>query len=186
MAESALDRLKEDLAAFIRWVMRDATYLGQYVCTVQGQDADGLLQLLPDEEKVRGDGLGAVKIKVGLPGFEVKVPVGARVLLGWEDGNPKKPYAALFDPSSVTSIAFADGTQAVARQGDLVIAGGTGLVVTFMPPPPAPPVGATPNNAMVVGVPYLISFSAVAPAPPLYEQQPLYGAIATGRLEFTS
>ncbi len=169
------------LAKFIRWVMRDATYLGQYVCSVEGQDADGLLALRPEDEKVQGKGLGAVKIKVGLPGFKVKVPVGARVMLSWENGDPGKPQAALFDPNSVTEIQFADGTQAIARQGDLAVSGGAGLIVTFQMPPPAPPnVGAPPNNAMVVGVPYLISFSPVAPMPPLYEQVPLYGSIATG------
>lgn len=177
----------EWLARFIRFVMRDTTYLGQYVAEVHGQDADGLLSLLCDDPKFKGEGINGVRIKVGIPGFKVKVPNGARVLLGWENGDPKKPYAALFDPNSVTEIQFADGTQAVSRQGDLTIAGGAGLIVTFQAVPPAPPnVGAPPNNAMVPGVPYLISFSPEPILPPLYEQQPLYGSIATGNLKHLS
>lgn len=170
----------EWLEKFIRWVMRDATFLGQYVCTVQGQDADGLLSLMPDDEKVKGKGLPPVPIKVGLPGFKVKVPNGARVLLGWENGDPKKPYAALFDPNSVIEIQFADGTQAISRQGDLVVSGGKGLVVTLLPLPPLPPTGVAPNGAVVVGVPHLISFSPEPITPPLFNQEPLYGSIATG------
>jgi hypothetical protein len=164
------------LARFIRWVMRDATFLGQYVCTVEGQDADGLLSLMPEDEKVRGNGINGVPIKVGLPGFKVKVPNGARVLLGWENGDPKKPYAALFDPNSVTEIQFADGSQAIARQGDLVTIPAVGMVVTLVPLPPAVP--APPNGALVAGVPLMISFSAIPPTPT--KADPAYGSVSTG------
>jgi hypothetical protein len=175
-----LDTLKEELAALIRWVMRDVRYHINYICEVQGQDADGLLDLLCDDERLRGTGLSGVPIRVGLPGFKVKVPSGARVMLGFDDGKPNKPYAALFDPNSVTEIQFADGTQAVSRQGDLVISGGKGLVVTFLPLPPLPPTGVPPNGAVVVGVPHLISFSAIPIDPVTLLQEPLYGSVATG------
>ncbi len=160
----------------VRAIVGDLTYLKQYPCSVQGQDGM-TLDLLPDDEAIRGPGgLQGVPLRVGLPGFTVQVPVGARVLLSFDEGNPSKPVASLFDPNSVTSIAFADGTQAIARQGDLTIAGGVGLVVTFSTP--AGPVGAPPNNAMVPGVPYLVSFSPVIPT--LLKADPLYGSIATG------
>lgn len=111
------------LAKFIRWVMRDATYLGQYVCEVQGQDADGLLALLPDDAKVRGNGLGAVPIRHGLPGCKVFVKSGARVLLGWENGDPAKPFASLWsdDQDVVQHVELPGDKRPVARKGDPVI-----------------------------------------------------------------
>jgi hypothetical protein len=166
----------------VRAIVGDTTYYKQYPSTVQAQNGM-TLDLLPDDEKIRGPGgLSGVPLRVGLPGFEVRVPVGARVLLGFDEGNPAKPNASLFDPNSVTSIHYADGTQAIARQGDLVVCGGTGLVATFSTP--AGPIGAPPNNAMVPGVPYLVSFSPVLPTP--LSADPLYGSIATGRPEFTA
>jgi hypothetical protein len=126
--------------------------------------------------------LQGVPLRVGLPGFVVEVPPGARVLLGFDNGDPQRPYASLFDPGSVKSIKFADGTQGIARQGDLVICGGVGLVVTLVPLPPAVP--APPNAAVVCGVPHMISFSPVPPTPE--SAAPLYGSIATGRPEFTA
>jgi hypothetical protein len=160
----------------VRAIMGDVRYHKQYPSTVQGQSGM-TLDLLPDDETIRGPGgLSGVPLRIGLPGFTVQVPSGARVLLSFDEGNPAKPVASLFDPGSVTSIHFADGTQANARQGDLVVSGGVGLVATFSTP--AGPVGAPPNNAMVPGVPYLVSFSPVVPT--LLKADPLYGSIATG------
>lgn len=172
---------KSRIARFIRFVMRDVTYHKQYPSTVKSQSGM-TLDLLPDDAKIAGPGLGAVPLRVGLPGFTVEVPEGARVLLTFDNGDPSIPAAQLFDPGSVKGITFADGTQAVARQGDLVIAGGVGLLVTLVPLPPAVP--APPNAAVVCGVPHMISFSAVPPTP--LKADPLYGSIATGRQEFQS
>ncbi len=166
---------KSRLARFIRLVMRDVTFHRHYVCTVEGQSGM-TLDLKPDDERIAGAGLGAVPLRVGLPGFTVEVPQGARVLLSFDNGDPSKPAAALFDPGSVTSIRFADGTQAVARQGDLVESGGPGTVATFLPIPP------TPGGPMATGVPYLVSFAL----PTYPSPAPLYGSIATGRPEFQS
>jgi hypothetical protein len=118
-----LDRIKEDLTAFVRWVMRDVTYHRLYACSVQGQDGAGLLDLLPDDAAVMGTGLSKVRIRHGLPGFTVKVPTGARVLLGFDNGDPQKPYAALWEQGSVTSITFDKGTKAVARVDDTAVCG---------------------------------------------------------------
>ncbi len=174
---AALERL-------VRAIVGDMTYYKHYPCSVEGQDGM-TLDLLPDDEAIRGPGgLQGVPLRVGLPGFEVKVPVGARVMLSFDEGNPAKPAASLFDPNSVTSIHFADGTQAVARQGDLVVSGGVGLVVTLAPVTPPILLPGPLAPALGIGIPYLISFSAVLPTPLLAE--PLYGSIATGRPEFTA
>lgn len=175
--------LFESIARVVRLIVGDVRYLRQYPCRVQGQDGM-TLDLLPDDAEMRGPGgLQGVPLRVGLPGFTVQLKVGTRVLLGYDEGNPSKPYASLFDPGSVNGIQFADGTQYIARQGDLIVAGGVGLVVSFSSVAGLP-VGAPPNNAVAVGIPYLMSFSAIPPT--LASAEPLYGSIATGRPEFTA
>jgi hypothetical protein len=125
--------VSEALKRVIRAVMRDTRFHKLYPCTVERQDANGLLELTPDDEEIRGTGLAAVPIRHGLPGFTVKVKSGARLLLGFEAGDRKRPYAALWEPGAVEEIVFDGGTNPVACDGDsatvffppaLVITGG--------------------------------------------------------------
>lgn len=108
----------EPLERFIRWVMRDTKFHALYPCTVERQDANGLLELTPDDASIRGTGLAAVPIRHGLPGFTVKVKSGARLLLGFEAGDPRRPYAALWEPGAVEEISFDGGDKPVARSFD--------------------------------------------------------------------
>jgi hypothetical protein len=110
------------LARFIRWVMRDVTYHRVYPCTVQSQAPDGTLDLTPDDDTIRGEGLSGVPIRHGVPGLRVNVRQGARVLLAFEAGDPSRRYAALWseDPTVVESVSFGGGTAPVARLGDTV------------------------------------------------------------------
>jgi hypothetical protein len=110
--------VSEALKRVIRAVMRDTRFHKLYPCTVESQDANGLLDLTPDDQELRGTGLGAVPIRHGLPGFTVKVKSGARLLLGFEAGDPKRPYAALWEPGAVEEIVFDSGTNPVACDGD--------------------------------------------------------------------
>lgn len=117
---------REALASFIRWVMRDTRYHALYAATVEGQAADDTLDLRPDDESIRGQGLSGVPIRHGLPGVRVRVGAGARVKLGFENGDPAKPYAALWEPGAIESLEFDGGTRQVARVGD--------PVTVFFPP----------------------------------------------------
>ncbi|MBA2724292.1 MAG: hypothetical protein H0U56_15670 [Methylibium sp.] len=175
-----LDPLAEELARFIRWVMRDVTYSKFYPCEVQRQDAEGLVDLLPDDESIRGSGLAGIQLRHGLPGWTVQVATGARVLLGFDNGDPRKPYAALWEPGSVLGISFDGGSRPVTHLGALVTCGGPGTVVTLLP---LTGVGAPPNNAVVAGVPHLISFSVVPPTPA--SADPLFGSVSSGVDKFT-
>ena len=134
--------IRSSLEAFIRLVMRDTVYHRVYPCSVQGQSSDlKTLDLLPDDAEIRGTGLQSVPIRHGLPGVEVKVPVGARVLLGFEAGDPERPYAALWEPGSIEQIIFDGGTKPIARKGD---------AVTCFWPPSVPIVG-TVGPAVLTG-----------------------------------
>lgn len=111
-------KFSENLARFIRWVMRDTKFHKQYPCTVESQDGFGPVALTPDDPEIRGQGLDAVPLWHGIPGVEVKVKRGARVLLGFRAGDRERPYAALWESASVEQIKFAGGTQPIAREGD--------------------------------------------------------------------
>jgi hypothetical protein len=106
-------RIRDGLERIIRWVMRDTLFLGQYTAQVASQNADGSLDLLPDDLRLRSEGLQSVPIRHGLPGVTVEVPTGERVLLGFDGGDPTQPYAALWHEGQVTKV-FIGGTEAVS------------------------------------------------------------------------
>jgi hypothetical protein len=112
--------VRESLERFILAVTRKHLYLAQYECTVEAQHDDDTLDLLPDDERVRGTGCSRVEIKHGLPGVRVRVLTGSRVLLGFVGGEPSKPYASLWSSEAIESLGFNGGTSPVARVGDAV------------------------------------------------------------------
>jgi hypothetical protein len=91
-----------------------------YPCSVATQAGDGTLDLIPDDERIKGTGLSGIKIRYGQPGWTATVPANTRVLLGFEAGDPKRPYAALWDAGAVTTLTFDSGTEDMARTNDSV------------------------------------------------------------------
>ena len=114
----------------------------------------------------------------GVAGAHAELAAGAGVLVEFIEGDRAQPMVTGFigkDGQGFVpeSLTLCGSAQRVARQGDLVQSGGPGCSVVFTG------AGAPPNNAVVVGLPYLVSFSADPSAVgPL--AAPLYGAISTG------
>jgi hypothetical protein len=105
--------LRGSLERLVRWIMRDTIYLCMYSATVVRQAADGTLDLLPDDLRLQSAGLQGVPIRHGLPGVTVEVPAGERVLLGFDSGDPARPYAALWHEGQVSAVRIG-GTEPVA------------------------------------------------------------------------
>ncbi len=126
-------------------IRRKIDYSRLYRARVSLQNSDGSLQLVPDDEKVKGGGLDKVPLRHGLPGLKVLLKPGARVMLGWDGGDPSDPFAALCDESTpFVSIAFEGTGGGIARIGDSV-------QVFF--PPSCPIVGTiTPPGSAFAGV----------------------------------
>jgi hypothetical protein len=149
---------------------QEIDYSRTYPCKVVTQnDDDGTLQLMPDDGRVGGGKVGAtgldrVPIRLGLPGFSAKVPNGARVTLGFDAGDPKRPYAALWDDkgNAPTEIKFMNGNRAFARVGD--------QVKVFASTVTPIPVTGTLSGAPFVGTMQLLT--------------PFVGVIQSGRDEF--
>lgn len=145
----ARGRLRHALERVIRWVMRDTLFLGLYTAEVVRQAGDGTLDLMPDDDRLRSQGLQSVPIRHGLPGVTVEVPAGERVLLGFDSGDPSKPYAALWHEGQVTrvniggEVAVALSTLVTERLDTIQQAFDAHLHPTGMGPsgPPQEPIG---------------------------------------------
>lgn len=120
------------LSRFLGRIRKEIDYSRLYRCRVAQQNADGTLQLVPDDEVMKARGLDKVPIRLGLPGFSVEVPSGARVMLGFSGGDPEQPFAALWDSETEVTRVRIDGDDAdVARVGDQVdIYFSDGMLVT--------------------------------------------------------
>lgn len=105
--------IRGSLERLIRWVTRDNLYLTKYSATVIRQAADGTLDLMPEDLRLQSSGLQGVPIRHGLPGVTVEVPAGETVLLGFDAGDPAKPYAALWHEGQVTRVRIG-GAEPVA------------------------------------------------------------------------
>ncbi len=137
--------VRDALQAALGRVEKAIQFSRMYRARVASQNADGTLQLVPDDEEMKGRGLDKVPIRNGLPGFVVKVLPGARVMFGFNGANPDDPYVAHFDEdgsSNLTSIEYKkNGLSApLARVGDAVAAY---IPYTPVPVPGSPPLPIT-------------------------------------------
>lgn len=129
------------LAAFERLLgrlTRRVDYLGLYPARVVAQRADGALDLVPDSPRVAP--CQGVPYRT-LRGLSVEVSAGARVLLGYEGGDPSRPYALTWEIGDATSVRVNGGTRSAARDGDSVsvtIPAGAVLVSSPGGPIPSP------------------------------------------------
>lgn len=127
------DELKAGLHALIRDMLGPLDYHAPYSAKVVAQNGDGTLELQPDDPRLAG--LSNVPVLLGLPGATVKVLPGARVLLGFANGDPQKPFSQVWESgtalelnlsgmtvniSGATAINLNGPGLGVARIGDLV------------------------------------------------------------------
>lgn len=126
-----LNRIAEAFRALVRVFSKRFELFGTFGVKLIRQLADGTFEERPDDPTIPGD--TKVPYLVGLPGFRVKVPNGARGALAFLHGErmiPPTPVVAGFDAGGpVTEVAFDGGTKPVARVDDTVNVGRL-LVVT--------------------------------------------------------
>lgn len=114
-------RLRAALAALVRAETRRVDYHALYPASVLSQDgAGGPLDLRPDTEALPPP--QAVPLR-GVLGVKLTIPAGTRVLLGYEGGDPSKPYATLGPFAEVSRFAVNGASTRAAREGDDVTAG---------------------------------------------------------------
>lgn len=175
----------------VRALLPELPYLRTYEARVVGQNADNTLEIIAYDPKIGG--LSRVPIRLGIPGARVQVSFGARVDVGFEDADPRRAYAGLWntDAALQTLRIAIDGALSpspVARRGDHTTTGALSISLVPFPPPPAPPTNQLFTIAYVDadGTPgiftMLLDVATVqvlpAPATPLVAQ--LVGLITEG------
>lgn len=114
------DRLKGAFAALVRHLTAHTDYHALYPSEVKAQNDDGTLEMRP--ENVDLPGFSRVAIRHGLPGVTVTVKRGARVLLGFEGGDPQRPYASLWTADSLDTLTVEAQTKIVLKAHSTVVA----------------------------------------------------------------
>jgi hypothetical protein len=122
------DKPQDTAAVLVEMAKRanelDLLYGSQYPAKVVAQDADGTLHLLPDDERMRGQGLTQVPMRHGIPGLVVKAAIGQYVSLMFENGDPKQPVAALWpDGSSVLELSLSPSVNLTVTTAQLALVG---------------------------------------------------------------
>ena len=119
-ATDPANRLMAAIESIVRRTVRQVDYLALYPGRVVAQDGDGgPLDVELDEQRFALP--RAIPYRT-LAGVAVTVPAGARVLVGFEGGDPARPYAGLWELGDVTRLVIGGGTQGAARHGDAVSA----------------------------------------------------------------
>ena len=127
---AALDRLLGRLT-------RRVDYTALWPARVVAQRGDGTLDLHPDSARVAP--CQSVPYRT-VRGLSVEVAAGARVLLGYEGGDPARPYALAWELGDAT-VRVNGGSTRAAREGDSVsveIPIGAVLVMVAGVPTPNP------------------------------------------------
>jgi hypothetical protein len=130
---AALDRLLGRLT-------RRVDYTALWPARVVAQQGNGSLDLVPDSPRVAP--CQGVPYRT-LRGLSVDVAAGARVLLGYEGGDPSQPYALAWELGSATAVRVNGGSTRAAREGDSV---SVTLPIGALIPPASPggPLPAAP------------------------------------------
>ena len=113
------DRLKAAFAAIVQRYIGHTDYHAVYLAEVRGQNDDLTVELRPESPRLAD--FSRVPLR-GLPGVEVKVKKGARVLLGFENGDPARPYATAFRADSLQEIIVTAETKITLRAPSTVVA----------------------------------------------------------------
>lgn len=135
--------MRESLAAFIRWVMRDTAYHKVFTAVVMAPSSGDTVDLLPDDPTIAGNGLQGVPVSYGVPGAKAMLTPGMRMLLFFEGGDPSKPHAICFDGSPL-EVSFGGGKSPIARVGDNIVISNVSTIIA----PPGPSGGPCTGTAV--------------------------------------
>lgn len=127
-----LDAIRQIVTAIVG---RRLDHLALYPARVVQQRGDGTLDLVPESDAVPS--CQGVPIRYGIPGVTAEIAAGSRVLLGYEGGDPARPYACLWESGSVTALRvnattlyLNSGTNDAARKGHAVHGGTINFVTS--------------------------------------------------------
>jgi hypothetical protein len=145
----------DDIARLARRVTGDFRFERVWPAVVERVGADGLVDVLPDDAEMRGSGLQGVPMATIDPATQLAPEPGCRCLLGFRDGDPRKPTIVAWEyAQDSATVRLAGGIARVARKGDVIdvlLPMGTPTAVSGVaagvqtPPLPASPVTVPPT-----------------------------------------
>jgi hypothetical protein len=101
MSTGPTDALKRGLFGLFRASRPTLDYFALYRAEVVVQSADrSTVDVVPDDKRLPA--MSKVPLKLSIPGATVVIGPGAGILVGWENGDPQKPHAFLFDKGATT------------------------------------------------------------------------------------
>jgi hypothetical protein len=131
--DATTDRIRAGISAFVKSQLPNFDFLAAHWARVVAQNADGTLELVPDDSRIPGR--SNVPIRYGVPGVKATVAPGARVLLEFAGGDPSKPFATVWESAAVTKMEITatevdvtattvkvDATQVTINSGVLPVA----------------------------------------------------------------
>jgi hypothetical protein len=94
------------IAAIVRQETAGIDYLAFYDAVVKSQSADGtMVDITPNDTRLAG--MSRVPLRHGLPGCAVQITPGATIRIGWDGGDPRKPFVALWNGGeSITALTI--------------------------------------------------------------------------------
>jgi hypothetical protein len=146
------DRYFAGFRDLVRRAVPGIDYQAAYPSKVVAQNGDGTLELRPDTERMPN--VPRVPIRTFAPGVTLKVAAGARCLLEFEEGDPRRPIATFWDGAGLTEVQLG-GSRPIARQADTVtvpIPVGTMLTLQAVAPIPGTPAGIPSGAPLVLTV----------------------------------
>lgn len=142
----------EDLVRIVRHAVGDYRFERSYPCQVVRSYDGGAVDVLPDDDVLRGIGLQTVPAGSVAPATFGRAEPGCRCLLTFSSGDPRRPTITAWEYAKDSATVYLDGAvAAVARKGDLVdvlLSAATpisGIVAGTVDTSPSPtPVAAVP------------------------------------------
>lgn len=133
------DAMKAALIALVRAALPTIDYYALYRAKVVKQSPDrGSVDLVPEDSRLP-KGMNDIPIKLGIPGATAKFAPGAQMLVGWEGGDPARPYAMAFEGGasvavlSITAAKIELGGEGLVPMLDSVVRGETPCQFTKAP-----------------------------------------------------
>lgn len=110
--------LKNPFAQLVKSAVPRLDWFALYRGKVLGQ-AGNTVDVQPDDARLPA--MSKVPLRHGLPGVSVTVQPGTSILVGWENGDPSRPYACLWEGGETVTSMTIGGTNgdAVATKKDL-------------------------------------------------------------------
>lgn len=155
----------EAFRQIVRTLAGDVRFHKLWPAVVETVNPDGSIDMTPDDLDMRGTGL-SVFPDPGIPNTTIVPAPGARCLLGFKAGDPRRPYIAEWESGGLGRIGLNGGTRPIARMGDPVelaippVVTITGSVSGIQTIPGAPPIVVP-----IIKLPLLGGVVTVAPPP---------------------